>query len=64
MHINFLMFIWLVPDATGREFYNVFEKSVVWKFHRTAFLKICQGVVYNFILKAFTVDFPYRRNRL
>jgi len=57
------MFIWLSPNATGRVFYKVLEKSLVWKFHRTTFLKICQGVIYNSVLRALTVESPYRRNR-
>lgn len=44
MHLNFLLFTWLSPNATGKEFYKVLENSVVWKFHRTTFLKICQGL--------------------
>lgn len=44
MHLNLLMFAWLSPNAKGREFYKVLEKSGVWKFHRTTFLKIRQGL--------------------
>lgn len=43
-HLNFRLFTWLSPNATGREFYKVLENSVVWKFHRTTFLKICWGL--------------------